>query len=162
MSKLLLFFILLTLANVIIQTVKSLVTIKGNKWQAACINAITYALYTYVIFFTAADGIELWEKALITGLCNFVGVLVVKWVEEKSQKDKLWIFQVTAKTSNTDIEKIGKMLGDCGIKYVYNTVIENKLYSMQIFSYTQKESEMIKAVLENFNVKYCAIETTSV
>lgn len=162
MNKFLLFFILLTLANVIIQTVKSLVTIKGNKWQAACINAITYALYTYVIFFTAADGLTLWAKALITGFCNFIGVLIVKWIEEKAQKDKLWIFQVTAKSDSSEVSKIAQMLRQCEIKLVYNEVVKDELYSMQIFSYSQKESEMIKSILENFDVKYCAVETVGV
>lgn len=159
MNNFLLFFIALTFFNVIIQTVKSLATIKGGKWVAASVNAITYAVYTYVIFFTAVEGVALWQKALITGVCNFIGVLLVKWIEEKSAKDKLWIFQVTAKTDSDDIQKIGKLLKDCDIKFVYNEIVKDELYTMQIFSYTQKESEMITAVLKNFNVKYCAVET---
>lgn len=159
MNNFLIFFTALTLVNVIIQTIKSLATIKGGKWTAASINAITYALYTYVIFFTAVEGVALWQKALITGICNFVGVLVVKWIEEKAQKDKLWIFQVTAKTDSEDIQKIGKLLRDCEIKFVYNEIIKDELYTMQIFSYSQKESEMLKSILDNYNVKYCAIET---
>lgn len=159
MNNFLLFFTALTFFNVIIQTVKSLATIKGGKWVAASVNAITYAVYTYVIFFTAVEGVALWQKALITGVCNFIGVLLVKWIEEKSAKDKLWIFQVTAKTDSDDIQKIGKLLKDCDIKFVYNEIVKDELYTMQIFSYTQKESEMITAVLKNFNVKYCAVET---
>lgn len=159
MNNFLLFFTALTFFNVIIQTVKSLATIKGGKWVAASVNAITYAVYTYVIFFTAVEGVALWQKALITGACNFIGVLLVKWIEEKSAKDKLWIFQVTAKTDSDDIQKIGKLLKDCDIKFVYNEIVKDELYTMQIFSYTQKESEMITAVLKNFNVKYCAVET---
>lgn len=159
MNNFLIFFTVLTLVNVIIQTVKSLATIKGGKWTAASVNAITYALYTYVIFFTAVDGIALWQKAVITGVCNFVGVLAVKWIEEKTQKDKLWIFQVTAKTDSEDIQKIGRLLRDCEIKFVYNEIIKDELYTMQIFSYTQKESEMLQSILNNYNVKYCAVET---
>lgn len=161
MNNFILFFTALTLANVIIQTVKSLVTIKGGKWAAAFTNAITYALYTYVIFFTAVDGIALWQKALITGLCNFVGVLVVKWIEEKASKDKLWIFNCTAKVDNTEIKTIAELLKTMNISLTYNELKEN-LHTMSIYSYSQKESEMIKSVLENYKVKYCVIETKGV
>lgn len=155
------FFTLLTLANVIIQTLKTLVTVKGGKWSAATVNAITFALYTYVIFFTATDGIALWQKALITGVCNFVGVLGIKWLEEKTAKDKLWIFNCTAKIDNTQIIKITELLKTMDISLTYNE-LKDELYTLSIYSYTQKESEMIKSVLENYKVKYCIIETKGV
>lgn len=155
------FFTLLTLANVIIQTLKTLVTVKGGKWSAATVNAVTFALYTYVIFFTATDGIALWQKALITGVCNFVGVLAIKWLEEKTAKDKLWIFNCTAKVDNSQIVKITELLKTMEISLTYNE-LKDELYTLSIYSYTQKESEMIKSVLENYNVKYCIIETKGV
>lgn len=155
------FFTLLTLANVIIQTLKTLVTVKGGKWSAATVNAVTFALYTYVIFFTATDGIALWQKALITGVCNFVGVLGIKWLEEKTAKDKLWIFNCTAKIDNTQIVKITELLKTMEISLTYNE-LKNELYTLSIYSYTQKESEMIKSVLENYDIKYCIIETKGV
>lgn len=155
------FFTLLTLANVIIQTLKTLVTVKGGKWSAATVNAVTFALYTYVIFFTATDGIALWQKALITGICNFVGVLAIKWLEEKTAKDKLWIFNCTARVDNSQIVKITELLKTMEISLTYNE-LKDELYTLSIYSYTQKESEMIKSVLENYNVKYCIIETKGV
>ena len=63
-------FIILTMANVILSTTKSLITVNGGKWSAAFANAVTYGVYTYLIFFTALDGVELWQKALITFICN--------------------------------------------------------------------------------------------
>ena len=46
-------FIILTMANVILSTAKSLITVNGDKWSAAFANAVTYGVYTYLIFFTA-------------------------------------------------------------------------------------------------------------
>lgn len=161
MNNFIIFFTLLTLANVIIQTLKTLVTVKGGKWSAATMNAVTFALYTYVIFFTATDGIALWQKALITGVCNFVGVLGIKWLEEKTAKDKLWIFNCTAKIDNTQIVKITELLKTMDISLTYNE-LKDELYTLSIYSYTQKESEMIKSVLENYRVRYCIIETKGV
>lgn len=162
MKEVLIIFTALTIINVVLSTAKSLITIKGGMWAAAFMNAFTYGVYTYLVFFTADDTLTLWQKAVITFICNFVGVLLVKFIEEKLKKDKLWIFQATAKTDKSEIQTIYSVLKEMGIKLVYNEVVKDELYSIQIFSNTQKESTMIKSVLENYNVKYCAVETKKV
>ena len=45
--KLLILFIVMNIANVVIQTIKSLATVKCGKWGAAIVNAVAYGLYTY-------------------------------------------------------------------------------------------------------------------
>ena len=154
------FFALITLANVIIQTVKSLFTIKGGKLAAATVNAIAFGFYTYIIFFTADDSISLWQKALITAVCNFIGVFFVKFIEERLQKDRLWIFNCTAKVESADVIKITELLKSMDISLTYNQ-LKDDLYTLSIYSYTQNESEMIKSVLKNYKIKYCVIETKS-
>lgn len=154
------FFALITLANVIIQTVKSLFTIKGGKLSAATVNAIAFGFYTYIIFFTADDSISLWQKALITAVCNFIGVFFVKFIEERLQKDRLWIFNCTAKVESADVVKITELLKSMDISLTYNQ-LKDDLYTLSIYSYTQSESEMIKSVLKNYKIKYCVIETKS-
>ncbi len=159
MKEILIIFTALTIINVVLSTAKSLITIKGGMWLAAFMNAFTYGVYTYLVFFTADDTLTLWQKAVITFICNFVGVLLVKWAENKLTKDKLWVFLATAKTDLADLHKIDTILKEAGIKLIYNEIVKNELYSMQIFSNTQKESKMIKGVLDNFNIQYCAVET---
>ena len=46
--QILIIFILANTLNVIIQTVKSLCTIKCGKFVAALINALAYGFYTYI------------------------------------------------------------------------------------------------------------------
>ena len=154
------FFALITLANVIIQTIKSLFTIKGGKLSAATVNAIAFGFYTYIIFFTADDSISLWQKALITAVCNFIGVFFVKFIEERLQKDRLWIFNCTAKVESADVIKITELLKSMDISLTYNQLKDDS-YTLSIYSYTQNESEMIKSVLKNYKIKYCVIETKS-
>ena len=159
MKEILLIFTALTIINVVLSTAKSLITIKGGMWAAAFMNAFTYGVYTYLVFFTADDTLTLWQKAIITFICNFIGVLLVKWIEQKATKDKLWVFLATAKTDLAELHKVDEMLKQAGIKLLYNEVVKDELYSLQIFSNTQKESKMIESVLENFNIQYCAVET---
>lgn len=64
----------LCFVNVVLQTVKSLCTVKCSTFVSACVNAIAYGLYTYVIFFTNAEGLSLFVKAIITAVANFTGV----------------------------------------------------------------------------------------
>ena len=91
--KLLILFIILNVANVIIQTVKSIATIKCDKWGASIVNALAYGLYTYVIIYTVCD-LPIHLKALIVAVANLIGVYVVKYFEEKSRKDKMWKVEV--------------------------------------------------------------------
>ena len=75
-GTLLLTFILLNIANVIIQTVKSIATLKCGKGVAAIVNAVAFGLYTIVTVYLMCD-LDLYLKAGIVALCNLVGVYVV-------------------------------------------------------------------------------------
>jgi len=87
--KLLILFIVMNIVNVVLQTIKSLATVKCGKWGAAIVNAVAYGLYTYIVVLTMCD-LPLLAKCLIVAGANFVGVYVVKFFEEKARKDKLW------------------------------------------------------------------------
>ena len=93
-TKLLIVFIVLNIFNVIIQTVKSIATVKCGKGAAALINAVAYGLYTIVTVYLLCD-LDLWLKAVIVAVCNLIGVYVVKLLEEKARKDKLWKVEAT-------------------------------------------------------------------
>ena len=54
-TELLIIFIALNIVNVIIQTVKSLATVKCGKTVAALVNAIAYGLYTVVVVYIVCD-----------------------------------------------------------------------------------------------------------
>ena len=92
--KLLILFIVMNIVNVVIQTIKSIATIKCGKTAAAIVNAIAYGLYTYIVVLTMCD-LPLLAKCLIVAGANFIGVYVVKLFEEKARKDKLWKVEAT-------------------------------------------------------------------
>lgn len=49
-------------------------------------------------------------KCLITFLANIIGVFIVKFVAEKLKKEKLWLYQATAKTDSEEVKIIVKLL----------------------------------------------------
>lgn len=151
----LILFIGLTVANVIIQTIKSIATIKCGKTVAALINAVAYGLYTYVIFFTNADGMALWLKALITALANLIGVWLVKFFEERARKDKLWKVEVTIPKD--------KMLD--AVRYFsetevpFNYIDINKYCIFNFYCSNKKQSELIRDALKIFDAKFFVSES---
>lgn len=152
--ELLLTFIILNIANVIIQTVKSLATIKCGKTVAALVNAVAYGLYTVVIVYTNAD-LDLWIKVVVVAVANLVGVYVVKFFEEKSRKDKLW--KVEATVPYDEYETVDFNLTNLYLPHNY-ILLGEKYAIFNIYCATQKDSEFAKKVLDKFNAKYFVSE----
>ena len=152
----LILFIILTILNVIIQTVKSIATIKCGKSIASLVNAVAYGLYTYVVFFTASDGIDLHAKALITASANLIGVWIVKYFEEKARKDKLWKVEATVLRGYTT--ELHNLLDRVDIPHNF---LENvgKYTLFNIYCETQKESSLAKELLNKFKAKYFVSES---
>ncbi len=148
-------FTLFNILNVIIQTVKSIVTIKCNKWVAAVVNAVAYGLYTYIIVLTTAD-IDLWIKILVVAFANLVGVFVVKLVEEKNRKDQLWKVEFTVKKIFT--EKVDSLLSLAKIPHNYITNV-GQYTIFNAYCATSKESDSVKEIIKKYNAKYFVTET---
>ena len=154
--EMLILFIVMSIINVIIQTVKSIATIKCGKLAAAVINAVAYGLYTYVIVLTANDNIDLLAKCFIVAGCNFVGVYVVKFFEEKARKDKLWKVEATVPASMVD--PLHNALKDCGIAHNYIEGV-GQYTIFNIYCPTQADSIDVREVLESKNAKYFVSES---
>ena len=153
--EMLIIFIVLTILNVVIQTIKSIATIKCGKWVASLVNAVAYGLYTYVIFFTSADGIDLHAKALITAFANLVGVYVVKFFEEKARKDKLWKVELTIPAEN--FEKVHAILRM--VKIPHNYVDIEKYMLINCYCATQNDSILVRNIVNDYDAKYFVSES---
>ena len=153
--KLLILFIVMNVLNVIIQTVKSICTIKCGKTVAAIVNAVAYGLYTYIVVLTMCD-LPLLAKCLIVAGANFVGVFVVKFIEEKARKDKLWKVEATVWQPYT--ESLHKDLDVANIPHNY---IDNvgKYTLFNVYCETQAQSAKAKAILGMYSAKYFVSES---
>ena len=155
-KELLIIFVVLNIFNVIIQTVKSIATVKCGKGVAALVNAIAYGLYTVVTVYLMCE-LPLGWKAGIVALCNLVGVYVVKWAEEKARKDKLW--KVEATVSPASAEWLIRRLEENDTPHNYIDV--NKWVIFNIYCATQSESKQTKEILAKVNAKYFVSESKS-
>ena len=155
MTNLLLVFIILNIANVIIQTVKSIVTVKCGKTAAALTNAVAFGLYTIVTVYLMCD-LELWLKALIVALCNLVGVYVVKLIEEKARKDRLWKVEATVLRGWTRMLHNELDRADIPHNYLENV---GKYTLFNIFCSTQEQSRKAKEIMGKYEAKYFVSES---
>ena len=118
-------FIVLNIVNVILQTIKSLLTTKGGKVSASVMNAIAYAVYTVVLVYMTCE-LSTIAKALIVGGCNLVGVYIVKSLEEKKAKRKIYKVEFTVSA-----ETLKKIVSTETLKH-YNTI---KIGDMNIINF---------------------------
>ena len=154
--KLLVLFIVMNIVNVVIQTIKSIATIKCGKTAAAIVNAVAYGLYTYIVVLTMCD-LPLLAKCLIVAGANFVGVYVVKLFEEKARKDKLWKVEATFAHKENFIHNLGVWAKVNHIAYNYIDI--EKYYVVNFYCPTQNESSIVKDFVNKFNGKYFVSES---
>jgi uncharacterized protein YebE (UPF0316 family) len=156
--NLLTLFIILNIVNVIIQTVKSIATIKCGKYMAAFVNAVAYGLYTVVVIYTVCD-LPLWIKVLVVAAANLVGVFVVKLIEEKSRKDKLWKIEVTVPNQGIWPEDDDCLIELRNANISMNYIDINKYILINCYCATQAESKIVKEILNKYDAKYFVSES---
>ena len=148
-------FVILSIINVIVGTAKSIMTVKSGKALAATINAISYGFYTGLIVYTVAP-FPLWEKVLIISATNFIGVYIVKAIEERVRKDKLWKVELTIPFEFLD--DLVKELEQNNISYNYMTISDNEHIIFNIYCPTQNESALVKEIVQKYGAKYFVSE----
>lgn len=152
--KLLITFVILNVLNVIIQTAKSIMTIKCGKVVAALVNAVAYGLYTVVVVYTVCD-LPLWFKVAVVSIANLIGVYAVKYFEEISRKDKLWKVEATV-----PFEEYENLDNDLYIHFIaHNYILLGEKYAIfNIYCPTQEQSKFAKKILEIHKAKYFVSE----
>jgi hypothetical protein len=153
-----LIFAIATIVNVTLSTIRSLCTINGGKWLSAITNAICYGFYPLIVMLTAKGTVGIIINMCITAIANFVCVWLIKYVEEKARKDKLW--KVEATLHNQDLGEND----DCIIELKennipFNYIDINKYLLINCYCATQKESAIVKTILDKYNAKYFVNES---
>ena len=148
-------FVGLSIVNVVFSTIRSIVTINGGKFVASLISGGYFAFYNIMMIYTVAD-FPMWQKCIITFVCNVVGVYLVKWGEEKARKDKLWKIEATVLGELTS--NLRQDLNNAGLsnKYIPNI---GRYTEFNIYCDTQKESAKAKEILAKYNEKYFVSES---
>lgn len=149
--KFLIIFIGLSIVNVIFSTIRSITTLKSGKLVASLISGGYYAFYNIMLIYTVID-FPMWQKCLITFVCNVVGVFLVKWGEEKARKDKLWKIEATF-----NIEDLEEINNSTGISHSYIEVGHHVIFNF--YAENQRQSAIVKDIIKKYNGKYFVSES---
>lgn len=154
--KFFIIFIILSAINVIFSTIRSITTIKSGKTVASLVSGGYFAFYNVMLIYTVMD-FPLWEKCVITFVCNVIGVWIVKLIEEKMRKDKLWKVEVTIPTKYYNAVDFD--LKDIPHSYI---TISDKHTLFNFYCATQKDTEKVTKICNQYSAKYFASESQKI
>ena len=147
MVNVIIVFCICSLVNVILSTLKTLIMVNAGRNSSIAINAICYGFYTLVV--KQLGAVDYVTAVVVTILANVVGVWISYKIMDLFKKDKLWRITVTLKNK--------KALDECKEnleKYNIGFTPIEKTNSIDIYSYNQKESLIVKNILANYDYKY--------
>lgn len=147
MDKVIIVFVVCSLINVILSTLKTLIMVNAGEKMSILINAICYGFYTLVV--KQLSSVDYATAVIVTILANIVGVWISYRIMALFTKDKLWRITATLKDKKEFDECIENLK-----KYNIGFTYIEKTKAIDIYSYNQKESSIIKNILNNYKHKY--------
>lgn len=146
-------FVTIQMVNVIISTVKSILTVNGSKMCAAVVNAVSY---TFANVVTKMLTQQPFEVIIATTLfTNIIGVYAAKWLMEKTRKERLWTVMATIRSDHKD--DVENALQKRSIQYTLVRA-ENDRWFINIFSHSKAESAMIREILHQWDIRHTIVE----
>lgn len=155
MLNAILIFAIATIVNVTLSTIRSLCTIKCGKWLSALSNAVCYGFYPLIVMLTAKGTVDIIVNMIITAVANFVCVWLIKYVEEKAKKDKLWKVEIALEKDYTST--IHHYLEKIGIPHNYIEVGSWVMFNC--YCATQDETKTITQLAKTYKGKISAYES---
>ena len=156
MTQIIVAFLIAQFINVVLSTLKSVMTIKGGKNVAAIMNAVAYGFNTVVI--KSLVQVDLFVALSITMVTNLIGVYFGLTLVEKLRKDQLW--KITATVPTQQLKDFKKDLLQKDISFITYETKWDAYKVVDIFSSRREESKTIKEIFKSYKVKY-TINTSS-
>lgn len=150
--KFLIVFTILSIINVVFSTIRSITTIKSGKAVASLISGGYFAFYNIVLIYTVID-FPMWQKCIITFVCNVIGVWIVKLIEEKMRKDKMWKVEVTIPTEH--LNAVDTTLVNIPHSYI---ILSDKHTLFNFYCETQNDTREVTETCNRYSAKYFASE----
>lgn len=143
-------FFVASLVNVILSTLKNVITIKGGRVLASIASAVSNGFGTIII--KMVSGVDLWVATVTSIVCNMLGVYIGLCITDKMRKDQLWKITVTVPTEKLHDFKAD--LSNANIAFVAYETSWDKYKVVDIFSKAKPESKIVREIVKKFDVKY--------
>ena len=113
-------------------------------------NAVAYGLYTVVLVYMTCE-LSTAAKAVIVGTCNLIGVYIVKNIEEKTAKRRIFKVEFTVDSITRDIMLTAENLTHFNYINVGDMTIFN-------FYVEKQELKKVENIVTKYNGKYVITE----
>lgn len=147
--RIIIIFTILQLVNVILSTIRSVLTVKSGKLVASISSAVYFGFYTVIVIYTAADNMNLWIKVGITAATNLVGTYIGKLILDKSKKEKLW--DITATVKARQLEDVCNELNEHSLLHTRLEMNNKKYWLIHTYAKGKEESRMIRDIFEKYD-----------
>ena len=155
--KILILFIIISAVNVLLSTTRQLLTVNGGKWAAALACAVYNAFNNILVIYTVAD-FPLWEKCLITFMCNLLCVAIVKGIEARHKPVSMWKIEMgLPKIYYIRPESIKNLLQEKEIDCLYGEVGKKVIFNC--YCDTKEQVKYLKKLCHMYNGKISAYES---
>lgn len=149
-----LLFTIATIINVSLSTIRAITTIKGGKWLSATMNACCYGFYPLIVMLTAKGTVDIVVNMIITAAINFVCVWIIKLIEEKGRKDKLWKIEMAVHQQEANLVAATLTREDIP----YNFSLTGKWAIFNCYCATQEETTYCADIAKQLQGKISAYE----
>lgn len=113
-------------------------------------NAVAYGLYTVVLIYMTCE-LSTAAKAVTVGTCNLIGVYIVKSLEEKTAKRRIFKVEFTVDSITRDIMLTAENLTHFNYINVGDMTIFN-------FYVEKQELKKVENIVTKYNGKYVITE----
>lgn len=148
-----LLFAAIQIVNVVLATVRSILTVNGSKLTAASISSISYTIGAITTKLLTQQTFEV--VVIVTFLTNLIGVYIAKLILEKSKKAKLWT--ITATLRSDDKDTVETELKRRGVQFTLCPALNDR-FLIDIFSYSKGESTIVKEIMRNCGARFTITE----
>lgn len=146
-------FALIQIVNVVLSTVRSILTVNGSKLTAALVSSISYTIGAVTTKMLTEQAFDI--VVIVTFITNLFGVYLAKLILEKTKKEKIWTVSATLRTENKDI--VESALLKRGVQFTMCPAVNDR-FLINIFSYSRGESAIVKEIMNENNTKFTITE----
>lgn len=146
-------FAIIQVVNVILSTVRSILTVNGSKLTASLVSSISYTIGAIITKMVTQQNFEV--IIVVTFMTNLIGVYVAKLILEKTKKERIWTVTATLRPDTKDLVE-GELLKR-GVKFTLCPALNDR-FLISIFSYSRGESTIVKEIMDKNQIKFTITE----
>lgn len=149
-------FFLAQLLNVIFSAGRTILLVKGTKWQGVIANTIHYTVNAATVSIISKVSV-FWVVVLVTMVSNFIGAIIAYEATKKMRKNRLW--RVSLYVEENEIEMIKHELNSIDLLYITMGERDDRMRVIDVFTHNKKESVLLQQIIKARELPYVVTES---